>query len=150
MDDAARPSTEAVSLVKRLYDSADGIESAVVEVLAELNLSKSQAGVLWALDPSNPPMSMRELARKLHFDPSNITLISDRLVAVGLVERRAHPSDGRQRILALTPEGLRVWAVLIGRLQRRLPVFLLSEREQAQLNRLLAKAEAKCGVLPET
>jgi MarR family transcriptional regulator, organic hydroperoxide resistance regulator len=139
------PGSDAVTLIKLVFQAADSMASATSDVLAELELTQSQARILWALDPSKPPVPMRELARRLHFDPSNITLMTDRLDAAGLVERLPHPTDGRQRVLALTDNGLKVLALLITRLQERAPVFTLSAREQAELARLLAKAHGGHG-----
>jgi DNA-binding MarR family transcriptional regulator len=141
------PSNDAVTLIKLVFQAADSMASATSDVLAELDLTQSQAKILWALEPGSPPVPMRELARKLHFDPSNITLMADRLVAAGLVERQPHPTDRRQRVLALTDEGLRVWSLLITRLQERSPIFTLSAEELRQLTRLLAKAQASRGAL---
>jgi MarR family transcriptional regulator, organic hydroperoxide resistance regulator len=135
------PGSDAVTLIKLVFQAADSMASATSDVLAELELTQSQARILWALDPSKPPVPMRELARRLHFDPSNITLMTDRLDAAGLVDRLPHPTDGRQRVLALTDKGLKVLALLITRLQERAPVFTLSPQEQAELARLLAKAQ---------
>lgn len=143
--EASVSGSAAVTLVKLVYQTAESIASATSDVLDELELTQSQARILWALDPSRPPVPMRELARKLHFDPSNITLIADRLAAAGLVERQPHPSDGRQRVLALTDEGLGVLALLIKRLQERAPVFALPPEELTELTRLLAKAQATSG-----
>ena len=139
------PTNDAVALIKLVFQAADSIASATSGVLAELELTQSQAKILWALDPSRPPVPMRELARRLHFDPSNITLMTDRLVAAGLVERQPHPTDGRQRVLALTGKGLEVLGLLITRLQERSPIFTLSPQELAQLTRLLARAQAGNG-----
>ena len=138
-------SSDAVTLIKLVFQAADSMASAASDVLDELELTQSQARILWALDPGRPPVPMRELSRRLHFDPSNITLIADRLVAAGLVERQPHPSDGRQRVLALTDKGLGVLALLITRLQERAPVFALAPEELAELARLLAKAQAGSG-----
>jgi MarR family transcriptional regulator, organic hydroperoxide resistance regulator len=137
--------SDAVTLIKLVFQTADSMASTTSDVLDELELTQSQARILWALDPSRPPVPMRELARRLHFDPSNISLITDRLVAAGLVERQPHPTDGRQRVLALTDKGLKVLALLITRLQERAPVFTLSPQELAELTRLLAKAQAGSG-----
>jgi MarR family transcriptional regulator, organic hydroperoxide resistance regulator len=137
--------SDAVALIRLLFQAADSMATATSDVLAELELTQSQAKILWALDPSRPPVPMRQLARRLHFDPSNITLMTDRLVAAGLVERRPHPTDGRQRVLALTVKGLEVWTLLITRLQERSPIFALSAQELTQLTRLLAKAQAGHG-----
>jgi MarR family transcriptional regulator, organic hydroperoxide resistance regulator len=138
-------SSDAVALIKLVFQAADSMASATSDVLAELELTQSQARILWALDPSTPPVPMRQLARRLHFDPSNITLMTDRLAAAGLVERRPHPADGRQRVLALTDKGLEVWTLLITRLQERAPIFTLSAQELTQLRRLLARAQAGHG-----
>jgi MarR family transcriptional regulator, organic hydroperoxide resistance regulator len=138
-------SNDAVALIKLVFQAADSMASATSDVLAELELTQSQARILWALDPSRPPVPMRQLARRLHFDPSNITLMTDRLAAAGLVERRPHPTDGRQRVLALTGKGLEVWTLLITRLQERASIFALSQQDLTQLRRLLAKAQAGHG-----
>jgi len=111
-------------------------------VLAEFDLTESLARVLWALDPDAPPATMRELARKLRYDPSNVTLMATKLEETGLVERLPHPTDGRVRILALTEQGQRVWNALIERLEATSPVLSLTRAEQKQLSALLAKVEA--------
>ena len=51
------------------------------------------------------PMTMGELATLLGVDPPNLTSIVDDLEAAGLVERRAHPSDRRAKVVAATPAG---------------------------------------------
>ena len=43
---------------------------------------------------ANRPMPMRELASLLGLDPPNLTPVVDDLEGAGLVERRAHPTDG--------------------------------------------------------
>jgi DNA-binding MarR family transcriptional regulator len=115
-------------------------------VLAEFDLTQSLAGVLWSLDPETAPVTMRELARKLRCDPSNVTLMSAKLERAGLVERRPQATDGRVRILALTQQGQRVWVNLVERLEATSPVLHLSRAEQKQLGALLAKVERAAGV----
>ncbi len=132
---------DPVEVLKAVHHAGQSVMHAAMEILEDLDLNESQAAMLWALEPSTPPFSMRELANKLGFDPSNITLIADRLEQRGLIERTASPTDGRQRILALTPQGLRVWSHLIERIQVRSPLFTLSAAEQTELVRLLAKAQ---------
>lgn len=51
------------------------------------------------------PMSMRELASLLGIDPPNLTTIVDDIEDAGLVERQAHPTDRRVRLVVATPEG---------------------------------------------
>ncbi len=105
--------------------------------VAECSLSMSQGKLIREL---HQPQSQRELARRLHYDPSNITALADSLEARGLVERRPDASDRRFRLLALTPEGERLRTTLEERLAQP-PAFLdrLTPAEQKQLLTLLAK-----------
>ena len=86
------------------------------------------------------PESQRDLARRLHYDPSNITSLADSLEARGLIERRADAADRRFRLLALTPAGEQLQASLEERLAQP-PAFLqrLTQDEQKQLLLLLTK-----------
>ena len=105
--------------------------------VAECSLSLSQGKLVRELAQ---PLSQRELARRLHYDPSNINALADSLEARGLVERRPDASDRRFRLLALTPEGERLRTTLEDRLAQP-PLFLdrLTPAEQKQLLTLLAK-----------
>ncbi len=85
---------------------------------------------------------MRELTRRLGCDPSNVTLLGDKLQDAGLVERRPHPTNGRARILALTAQGRDTWAQLNARLAITAPLSTLSATEQQQLSEQLAKLGA--------
>ncbi len=86
------------------------------------------------------PQSQRELARRLHYDPSNITALADSLEARGLLERRPDASDRRFRLLALTADGERLRSLLEARLAQP-PAFLnrLTHAEQQLLLDLLGK-----------
>src|SRR5205809_5209140 len=105
--------------------------------VAECSLSMSQGKLIREL---GTPQSQRELARRLHYDPSNINALADSLEARGLIERRADASDRRFRLLALTPAGERLRATLEERLAQP-PAFLrrLTSAEQKQLLQLLTK-----------
>jgi DNA-binding MarR family transcriptional regulator len=104
---------------------------------SECQLSLSQAKLIRELAQ---PQSQRELARHLHYDPSNITALADSLEERGLLERRADASDRRFRLLALTADGERLRSTLEDRLARA-PKFLsrLTPSEQKQLLGLLVK-----------
>jgi DNA-binding MarR family transcriptional regulator len=82
---------------------------------AELDLSPAQCHVLHLMEPGRA-VPMRRLADALACDASNVTGLVDRLESRGLVERRPSPDDRRVRVLALTPEGARLRAVLHRRL----------------------------------
>ena len=51
------------------------------------------------------PMPMRELAGLLGMDPPNLTAVIDDLERSGLVERQAHPTDRRVKLVVVTPQG---------------------------------------------
>lgn len=51
------------------------------------------------------PMPMGELAVLLGVDPPNLTALVDDLERAGLVERRAHPTDRRAKLVEATAAG---------------------------------------------
>ena len=55
---------------------------------------------------SNGLLAPKQLARALSLPPPNVTVLLDRLVGRGLVERRRSPHDGRAIQVLLTPEGV--------------------------------------------
>jgi DNA-binding MarR family transcriptional regulator len=59
------------------------------------------------LDRHPDGLKMRELSHRLMVTGGNVTGLTDRLVAEGLVERRDDPGDGRAYTVALTGEGKR-------------------------------------------
>ena len=129
-------------LISRVYsirghDAFASLRDDFTARVAECSLSLSQGKLVRELAQ---PQSQRELARRLHYDPSNINALADSLEARGLVERRPDASDRRFRLLVLTPEGERLRTTLEDRLAQP-PPFLdrLTPAEQKQLLALLAK-----------
>jgi len=51
------------------------------------------------------PLSQRHLAERFGCDPSNISVLVDRLVERELVERRPDPGDGRVKLIVATDAG---------------------------------------------
>ncbi len=76
---------------------------------AEIGLTLSQAKVLAAMGTEGSTAT-GVLAAKLRVDPSNLTVIIDRLEERGALERHADPNDRRVKSLVLTPEGRRLRA----------------------------------------
>jgi DNA-binding MarR family transcriptional regulator len=74
---------------------------------AEHSLSAIQAKVLIQLDPAGT-VTMRALADRLQYDPSNLTTVIDRLEALGAVQRRPDPRDRRVKAVVLTARGHRL------------------------------------------
>ncbi len=73
-------------------------------------------------------------------DASNITWMTDRPGATGLVERRPDPNDRRVKRLILTEAGRKMRRDIERRLHRGMPgLERLSPDERAELGRLLEK-----------
>jgi DNA-binding MarR family transcriptional regulator len=70
----------------------------------EYGMSYARGRVVAALHASGPVV-MRALSQAVGVKPRTITGLIDALEADGWVERRAHPTDRRATIVALTPAG---------------------------------------------
>jgi DNA-binding MarR family transcriptional regulator len=69
-----------------------------------LELSWAQMGVMRRLDKEGPATTA-ELARAERVKPQSMGATVAALEQMGIVERRAHPTDGRQMNIALTTKG---------------------------------------------
>jgi len=109
---------------------------------AEHSLSAIQAKILIQLDPAGT-VTMRALADRIRYDPSNLTTVIDRLEALGAVERRPDTHDRRAKGLVLTDEGLSLRDAFWQRLSNEVgPLGGLDMKELAQLRSLLQLALA--------
>jgi DNA-binding MarR family transcriptional regulator len=63
--------------------------------------------VLMAAIPEGEALTQQELVRLLSSDASTVRAMLLLLEARGMVERVAHPNDGRARCVSLTPKGRR-------------------------------------------
>lgn len=98
MSDAAE---EATFLTLHL---AERLRQRYASHATDLGLAHAQMKTLMALD-AGTATSMRSLADRIHFDPSNLTSIIDRLEARGYVERRGSEEDRRVKELVVTSDG---------------------------------------------
>jgi DNA-binding MarR family transcriptional regulator len=107
-------------------------------IAGELDLHPGQAIVVRLLAE---PCPMGELAEAMHCDNSNITGIVDRLEERGLVERQPADYDRRVKLIALTPEGVRVREELNVRMaEPPEPLTALSDKDQEALRDILRRA----------
>jgi MarR family transcriptional regulator, organic hydroperoxide resistance regulator len=58
-----------------------------------------------ALHTMECPMAMKDLGKRMHCDPSFVTLVADALEKHGLARREPHPGDRRIKNLVLTSDG---------------------------------------------
>lgn len=110
-------------------------------------------GLMKALISLQPgqPRPMKELSGELRCDASYVTSLVDGLEDRGFVERRAHPSDRRAKVVVLTAEGERTRQALLARMHEPPDCFsALTGDEVATLGRLLAKLldAANDGAIP--
>jgi DNA-binding MarR family transcriptional regulator/GNAT superfamily N-acetyltransferase len=76
-----------------------------------------------------------DLSKELGLDAGYLSRILDRLEQQGLIQKILSESDGRQRLLRLTPEGQKVFSLLDNRSREEISEMLnnLSEQDQNRL-----------------
>ena len=72
---------------------------------ADTSLTLSQLAALATLE-RHGPLTPRELAAAERVRPPSMTRLAASLEDAGLVTRTAHPTDGRQVLLAASPDGV--------------------------------------------
>src|SRR5690349_18088331 len=87
-----------------LWKAARAVEGYAENSIAQLEMCGSDFAVLEALLHKGP-LPVNEIGKKVLLTSGSITVAVDRLEKRGLVERRAHGSDRRARIVHLTREG---------------------------------------------
>jgi MarR family 2-MHQ and catechol resistance regulon transcriptional repressor len=124
-----------------LWKAARAVESYAEKSITDLEMCGSDFAVLEALLHKGP-LPVNEIGKKILLTSGSITVAVDRLEKRGLVERRAHGTDRRARIVHLTKEGRRLirraYAQHAGDLER-LASASLTTTERATLIRLLKK-----------
>lgn len=135
----------ALRLWLRLLACTNLVESPLRQRLREqFDGSLPRFDLMAQLDRHPEGLKMRELSRRLMVTGGNVTGLTDRLVAEGLVERRDDPSDGRAYTVALTPEGKRQFRAM-ARAHEGWVVELfggLTPAQQAQLFELLGRLKS--------
>src|SRR6266567_2498938 len=109
---------------------------------AEHSLSAIQAKILVQLDQGGA-VTMRALADRLQYDPSNLTTVIDRMEELGVLERRPDPRDRRVKGIVLTGAGLSLREAFWQRLVSEAgPLGALGPQQLAELRSLLHLALA--------
>lgn len=130
-----------VAAERMLCGLVNGLASQIGAHLREravkLGLTAAQATALRELTGA---MTLSELADRMSCEPSNATVVIDKLERQGLVERRPHPSDRRAKQLVLTAEGVELRKRLLELLAQESPLAGLTRQEQRMLHDLLDRA----------
>jgi MarR family 2-MHQ and catechol resistance regulon transcriptional repressor len=87
-----------------LWKATHAVEAYAEKSIAGLEMCGSDFAVLEALLHKGP-LPVNDIGRKVLLTSGSITVAVDRLEAKGLVERRAHKTDRRARIVHLTQDG---------------------------------------------
>ena len=129
-------------VIGRLHRLAAHLTDELNVVYRRHGLGEGEFDVLATLRRSGAPYELApgELAAQTMVTTGGLTKRIDRLEEAGLVTRRRSDTDGRARVVALTPSGVRVIDAAFSdhmRNERRL-VDQLSSKQAAQLEQLLA------------
>lgn len=87
-----------------LWKAARAVEAYAEKSVTDLEMCGSDFAVLEALLHKGP-LAVNEIGKKVLLTSGSITVAVDRLEDRGLVERRAHGTDRRAKIVHLTREG---------------------------------------------
>jgi DNA-binding MarR family transcriptional regulator len=107
--------SDAQELWALLVEAIAGWEDRMNAAAAAADLSPVSAWALVQLDPDHA-ISQKELAARLHCNPSTVVDPTDRLEEKGLVVRSPRPTDRRINVLTVTPKGRDVREMLVTRL----------------------------------
>jgi DNA-binding MarR family transcriptional regulator len=128
-------------VIGRLHRVAAALTSELVRVYAEFGLGEGEFDVLATLrrQGGDCALTPSDLSEQTVVTSGAVTKRVDRLEALGHVERRPSGTDGRSRLVALTPSGRRLideaYTAHLANEERLLAV--LSPDERADLERTL-------------
>ena len=124
-----------------LWKAARAVEAYAGNSISQLVMCGSDFAVLEALLHKGP-LPINEIGKKVLLTSGSITVAVDRLETKGLVERRAHGTDRRAKIVHLTGAGrkliTRIYADHAADMEK-LAAASLTKAERKSLIRLLKK-----------
>ena len=141
----------ALRLWLRLLSCTNRIEAPLRSRLRErFGGSLPRFDLMAQLDRHPEGLKMRELSERLMVTGGNVTGLTDRLVAEGLVERRDDPDDRRACTVCLTREGRRQFRVMAREHERWVATLFegLDAGAQAELFRLLGQLKRALPAAP--
>jgi DNA-binding MarR family transcriptional regulator len=122
------------------------LEAARAKFASYVDLSPTQYMILIAIAHStlDEPMGINQLAGRLHLSGAFVTNEVNKLVSDGLIEKGAHPSDGRRVRLTVTNQGVSrlTWLAAFQRPINDVLFGTLTRDEFRLLSQLLARLAA--------
>jgi DNA-binding MarR family transcriptional regulator len=139
-----------MNVILRIFQTAQILDKAAQRVFAPHGLKAAQFNVLNLLSDQENGLRASDLAASLIVDPSNVTGLLKRMSRDGLVADLENTADRRQRIVALTPKGRKLWARASRDYEACLKILdtLLSEKEKTTTEAVLARLQEKADELP--
>src|SRR5882757_7014752 len=124
-----------------LWKAASAVQAYGAKSISKLEMCISDFAVLEAVLHKGP-LPVNEIGKKVQLTSGSITVAVDRLETKGLVERRAHGTDRRARVVHLTEEGRKLITRIYGEHagdMERLAASSLTKAERKTLISLLKK-----------
>ena len=136
---SARTANLAGRVWRQIFDFIVATSPRRIELLALHGLTPNDSRALQTPGLEGEGRTMRSLAAEWRCDASTATWTVDRLEAKGLAERRAHPTDRRVKLVALTAQGISTKAALVAGIYAPPPELLqLTDEELVALERAVS------------
>ena len=132
---------EVEGIVDRIGGISRRLNRTMDETLGEFGLDTAEHKALSALAQAGPPYRSTpgQLGRRMDLSSGAMTNRLDRMEEAGLIRRLPDPDDRRKVVVELTDHGRETYRSAVGAQAQKEALFAaaLSDREKAQLNRLL-------------
>jgi DNA-binding MarR family transcriptional regulator len=141
------PTDAATEILSRMRRVRDADIAFALQLRQQLDLSGNDLAAVTLIqhcESKGTNAHAKDIAHQLGVTSAAATIIVDRLVALGHVERKPDPDDGRQRLLSLTPSTCELLEGATRDADRALAELAatLSSRERTRLSTLLDSVAA--------
>jgi DNA-binding MarR family transcriptional regulator len=129
---------DAASKIGKIRDAANKLILSEIEKHGVEGIAPSHGDILMCLYKKNG-LSVKELAEKIHRTQPTVTVLIDKLVKLGYVEKRKSQEDSRVTIITLTEKGKQLEPIFqdVSRKLNQVIYGSLSVSEKEQLEQLL-------------
>ncbi|MEK3993122.1 MarR family winged helix-turn-helix transcriptional regulator [Robertmurraya sp. FSL R5-0851] len=129
---------DAASKIGKIRDAANKLILSEIEKHGVEGIAPSHGDILMCLYKKNG-LSVKELAEKIHRTQPTVTVLIDKLVKLGYVEKRKNQEDSRVTIITLTEMGKQLEPIFkdVSRKLNQVIYGSLSVSEKEQLEQLL-------------
>ncbi|MEV4314079.1 MarR family transcriptional regulator [Actinocrispum sp. NPDC049592] len=128
------------SPLEALYEIVTTTTRDAEPALEKLGLTMPTVYVLWAIDPDEPPPTMKTVSERVGGTKSSLTFTTERLVELGYLTRTEDPANRRFRVLSLTRAGRKAREAALAALEEACPLRKLSQNQLDQVFRILGRS----------